>query len=329
MILVTGASGMLGRAAVTRFLQDGMRVRAHGRTSVSELRKLFIEGAAAENLEAAIQDFALLDADAALRLCEGCTTVIHSAGLVHQPKAAAEHYEQYNVKATQLFADAARSCGVRQFVFISSSSVYGNRATNMVSENEPLIGDTAYAASKIKSEEYLKTNPPAASTVVLRPALVFGEGDRGNMLSLIRQVLSGKYFLIGDGAARKSLIYSADIALAIGSLLKAPVPGYSVFNIANPEAVSIRRLSEEITFAAGKSHGLFSVPPLVVNAGASIANILLGKRSPLSPERLDKLTRENSVSVEAFKNKFNFVPQFDLQTALAREINWARATSLL
>lgn len=327
MILVTGASGMLGRAAVIRFLQAGAHVRAHGRSGLFELQSLFQQYAKADCLEPAVFDFASLDEEQALKLCDGCSTVIHSAGLVHQATAPAELYEQYNVKATQLISNAARQCGVKQFIFISSSSVYGNRATNMIAENDPLQGDTPYAASKLKAEEHLKQNPPAASTVVLRPSLVFGEGDRGNMINLIRQILSGKYFIVGEGSARKSLIYSADLARALDLLISAPPPGYSVFNIANPEPVSVRNLSEQILAAAGHVERLFSLPPWMVTVAAGAANAILGNRSPLSADRLDKLTRENSVSVASFISKFNFSPEFELRDALSREIAWARSQS--
>jgi nucleoside-diphosphate-sugar epimerase len=329
MILVTGANGMLGRAAVSQFLQSEERVRAHGRSNDMDARELFKYDEQAHDLECASADFLSLDLNAAMALCEGCSTVVHSAGLVHKVDAAAELYQRLNVDATRFLAEAARKSGVKQFIFISSSSVYGNRATNMISESEALQGDTPYAASKIDAETYLRENPPAPSTVVLRPSLVFGEGDRGNMISLIRQVLSGKYFIVGEGSARKSLIDSADLARALALVLGDCPSGYSVFNLANPEPVSIKQLSEQIIAAAGRSAQLLSMPPWVVSAAAGAANAILGKRSPLSADRLDKLTRENSVSVASFISKFNFSPQFDLQAALLREIDWAREAKLL
>lgn len=335
MILVTGATGMIGRALVDCLAREGFKVRAHGRRR-PELDKLFTQttqvtepakapeaaGALQDNVELAVADFSSLTADEALRLCQGCTAIVHAAGLVHQPSAGASLYETINVQATIVLAEAARTCGVRQFIFLSSSSVYGNRATSMVDESSTLQGDTPYAASKLQCEEYLRLQPPCASTVILRPALVFGEGDRGNMASLIRQVASGKYFLVGSASARKSLIYAADLANAVLQVIKNPHDRLELYNIANPEPVSVRELSESILIASGKKPVLPSLPPFLVLLAAQAANLILRDRSPLSADRLAKLCRENSVSVSAFQKSYAFQPRFELLSALAREIAW-------
>lgn len=330
MILVTGATGMIGRAVVLRLLQDGIAVRAHGRSS-TDLDAIFSSAPVSKNalLEHAEADFANMDAAAADRLCSGCTGVIHSAGLVHLPESSKSLYDLYNVKASQMLAESAKKAGVKHFIFLSSTSVYGNKATNMIKESDNTDTDTPYAASKKATEDYLRENPPAPSTVALRPSLVFGEGDRGNMLPLIRQVLGGKYFIIGDGDANKSLIYAADLALALSAVLRSSNEGFALYNIANPQPVTVRKLSEAILSAANKDRSLISVPSWVISLAASAANVLLKSRSPLSPDRLAKLTRNNSISVESFQSKYNFVPRTDLETALRAEIQWAKDTNKL
>lgn len=326
MILVTGSTGMIGRAVVNRLLEDGHRVRAHGR---STLALSSIDASKKENLEPGIADFAEMQIDEARKLTANCSAIVHCAGLVHQPNAANELYDSLNVRATNLLAEAARANQVEQFIFLSSSSVYGNRATEMISESAELHGDTPYAASKISSEKELNANPPAPSTVILRPSLVFGEGDRGNMLSLIRQVLSGKYFIVGEGSASKSLILANDLASAIAAILKTTSHGCATFNIANPLPVTVKELSESILKAANKPASLPRVPSWIVHTAAGAANCILGKRSPLSPDRLAKLTRSNSVSVDAFTAKYKVAEPTNLSSALAVEIQWARNENLL
>ena len=324
MILVTGATGMIGRAVVARLLADGFEVRATGRSAES-LDKTCSDSS---KLRTAVADFEYLDKEAARKLTDGCTAIVHCAGLVHQPKANNALYDRLNVEASKLLARAAKENELQQFIFLSSSSVYGNRSTEMIAESAELHGDTPYAASKIATERDLQSTPPAPSTVILRPSLVFGTGDRGNMLSLIRQVLSGKYFIVGDGNASKSLIFANDLAAAISTLLKKPTQGCAVFNIANQDPVTVKQLSEAILKADEKDPAVPSVAPWFIQTAATAANLILGSRSPLSADRLAKLTRNNSVSTTAFHSQFPF-KETDLRTALQQEITWARKSNLL
>ncbi|MBX9687389.1 MAG: NAD-dependent epimerase/dehydratase family protein, partial [Candidatus Obscuribacterales bacterium] len=310
---------MIGRALVARLQRSGLKVRAHGR-SQEVLQKLF----PGDEIEKAVCDLTTMKPQDAERLCQNCTVIVHCAALVHQADAAEELYESCNIRPTAMLAHAAAKCAVEQFIFLSSSSVYGNCETQMVDENTILKDDTLYAASKIASENYL-SNCPCPATVVIRPALVFGEGDRGNMLSLIRQVLSGKYFIIGQGAAMKSLIFAEDLAAAISLVISNPEDGFYIYNVANPAPVSIRRLSEAILISAQKEVKLKSLSPGLVDFASKLAKIFLGKNSPLSQDRLAKLSRHNSISSKVFQSKFNFKAQFDLESALKKEIAWAKS----
>src|SRR5262249_2325837 len=147
----------------------------------------------------------------------------------------------------------------------------------------------------------------------LRPALVFGDGDRGNMIALIKRILGGKYFIVGDGSALKSLIYSRDLAEAISLVVKQRLNGFSVFNIANVEPVTVKKLSETVLLASGKKTELRSLPPFIAKAAAIGLRALFGASSPLTLDQLAKLTRNNSVSVAAFVRQFNFKASHNLR----------------
>lgn len=330
MILVTGATGLIGQAIVLRLLSEGLSVRAAVR-SLAVAEKNFAEQLpiGPNLLDIKECDVSTLTEESAKRLFEDCEAVVHCAALVHKASAPDLLYDQINIAGTGTLAQGAKQAGVEQFIFISSSSVYGNRETVGIEEESELIADTAYARSKIASEEMLKSMQVAKSTVIVRPSMVFGAGDRGNMLSLIRQILSGKYFLIGKGNAQKSLMYSEDFATAVLHILRKKNAGISTYNLANPEPVSIKTLSESILKAAGLKRPLLAVPEIFTRTLCSAVNPLLKERSPLSPDRLSKLLRTNTISTEKFQRDYDFVPQFALQDALQKEISWARYSQLI
>lgn len=322
---MTGATGLIGNAIVRDLVQQGLSVRAVIR---SKDHKFLCESAVGQ-LSFVESDLLELTEATARKLCEGVTSIVHCAGLVHKPNSKSDLYQRLNEQPTELLAFAAKAENVKQFVFLSSSSVYGNRETHMVSEDEPWISDTPYALSKINCERLLRENPAAESTAIIRPSMVFGEGDRGNMLPLIRQVLSGKYFLISQGQAQKSLIYAKDFARAMRLILERKANGISTYNVANPNPVSMRDLSMNILAAAERPTSIPSIPGALLQPVAALANVVLGARSPLSKDRLDKLTRSNTISIARFCSDYDFAPQHQLREALTNEIAWARAAKLL
>src|SRR5438094_2732314 len=139
MILVTGATGMIGRAVVYRLLNHGASVRAHGR-SISALEKLFsgyVDPSAQEDsvtpnyrcppqtrgtnqtFEAVVGDLSTMTLAEAQSLCDGCLTIVHIAALAHRREADKSLYEKYNIRATELLGLAAQKSGVERFIFLS------------------------------------------------------------------------------------------------------------------------------------------------------------------------------------------------------------------
>lgn len=327
MNLITGASGLIGRALAARMLRKGMPVRLQGRSVESVASALY--GLSVEsNLEVVPLDFAKADQADYYRLTAGCSTVIHCAGLVHQPQASAASYDLLNFRATEMLAASARKAKVDAFVFLSTSAVYGDGPFSMIAEESEAQAVTPYAVSKLRCEQFLKENPPAERTVVLRPALVFGEGDRGNMLSLIKQISKGLYFHIGGNQARKSLIYSADVALAIERCINELSAGYHILNVANPNPIAVLELSNQIAHCLGKQPPP-TVPEVVVRAGAMVGGAILGKKAPLTVEKMNKLMTTTTCSIERLVSTTGFSPTVTVHDALAAEIGWARDLGIL
>lgn len=319
MIVITGASGLIG-SALAESLSGRLRLQVRKRANLKP--ELAAKGQIKE------VDFETSADHVIASLLEGADTVIHSAGLVHRPDASYGEYELLNVRATQQMATQAAKAGVTTFVLLSTSAVYGHGPFENIDESGPIKAESPYAMSKFRCEQFLQSLPGIERIIVIRPALVFGEGDRGNLISLIRQINSGKYFNIGGNKAHKSLIYAKDVAEAIRLLIEHAPKGYNEYNVANPETISVNDLSNQIARCLNKGDQV-SLPEPFLRAGASIAQTLLGNKSPVTVSKIEKLTTTTTCSVQKLTEATRFTPSYTLADALANEIDWAKNTGLL
>lgn len=333
MILITGANGLIGRALVTQYLLTETPLRLQVRER-AKLQKLFPAIEKQKQVQVVELDLENASETDCLALSTECKTIIHTAALVHKPGAEPKEYERLNFEASVKLFQAAKKNEVKQIVFISTIAVYGSAALHNISEEHQPAPDTPYGISKLKCEAYLRDVPAVPFVIVFRPALVFGEGDRGNMLSLLKQIKSGKYFHIGGGQALKSLIYAADLAKAIKVSLerqkqRSQDQNYQIFNIANPQPISMYELSESISLLLRRKKNMLSFPASLMRAVAGIAVMLLGSRCPLTPERLNKLTQSTYVAVDKLQNELGELSFTPLKQSLQAEIDWATKEELL
>jgi nucleoside-diphosphate-sugar epimerase len=327
-LLITGASGLIGRALVFELLgRNNFRIKAHVRNRLQAREQI---GAMVDLTQVDMEegDFTRAGEREMSDLTRGCRTIVHAAGLVHKPDASYQEYEVVNVRATQQLAEAAARNGAQSFVFLSTSAVYGPGPFNQVAETAPLNAKTPYAVSKLTSERFLESFKGIPKIVLLRPSLVFGEGDRGNLLSMIREIKNNRFRLVGDGSSGKSLIYSRDLAQAVALCLEKLPEGFHVFNVANPEPVSVKTLSEEIAKCIDPNAKIASVPSPLARLGLKAAEILMPGKLPTT-EQLDKLTTTTTCSVSKLVAATGFRPRNSLQTALKAEIAWATAAKLI
>lgn len=323
MILVTGANGLIGRALVQQLSEERQAVRAHGRDKTA--LSLALPGERLNEGDSGLQlsafDLTTASAQQLLSLCKDAKAVVHCAALVHQPDAAAATYEKANLQTTRALAEAARASGVASFVFLSTSAVYGEGPFESADERHPLDPQTPYAESKRRCEDMLAELMPAKQTIIFRPGLVFGPGDRGNMRSLIKQIRRGLYFHIAGNSAKKSVICSADLAQAIRMSMENLPAGFHVLNAANPQPVSVIDLGNAIAHSCSRQAPPV-VPEKLVKKGAAICEAIFGSRAVLSKEKMRKLMTTTTLDVSALTQSTGFAPQLSLADALELESGW-------
>jgi nucleoside-diphosphate-sugar epimerase len=223
-VLVTGASGFVGRAVVTAFARDGRAVRAAVRRPPQPAFVAGIEVVQHPDLSQPFDWAPLLD---------GVDQVVHLAGIAHTGGVASELYDRVNRQATAELAAAAARCGVRHFVFVSSVRAQsGPSADHALSERDEPAPTDAYGRSKLAAEAAVRTS--GVPFTILRPALFYGPGVKGNFALLLRAALSRWPLPVKDFVNRRSLVSIDNFISALSFVLSSPAAIGETYVVADP-----------------------------------------------------------------------------------------------
>ena len=158
-------------------------------------------------------------------------------------------YYDVNVQGTKNVLQAMDNAGVKNIIFTSSVAIYGLNKSNP-DENHLEDPFNHYGKSKWEAEQVLKewyeNNPEGKSITILRPTVIFGERNRGNVYNLLKQISSGKFLMIGKGQNKKSMAYVGNIVTFIKSRLDKNESGYHVFNYADKPDYTMTELTQVI-----------------------------------------------------------------------------------
>lgn len=235
--------------------------------------------------------------------------VLHAAGKAHvYPKTPEERQAFYDINLTGTInlCKALEKVGVpHSFIFISTMSVYGSEpGKNDTEETRTLIGDTPYADSKIKAEEFLLdwSKKNGVILTILRPALLAGKGAPGNLGAMVNGIKTGKYLSIAGGKAQKSMLMAEDIARLVP--LVADKGG--IYNVCDKHHPTFGELEASIAKQLGKKAPI-SIPYWLAKCAALVGDVV-GDRFPLNSARLEKMTASSTFSSEKARKELGWEP---------------------
>jgi len=325
-VLLTGATGFIGRGVARALSAAGVELRALVRGPDPAAR------AAAARLRAAVIGGDLRDAAARDAAVAGTDVVVHLAALV-DPRLTGDEDEvaRVNCRATVELAENARAAGARRFVFMSSISAMGfwsGRATAQ-SACRPV---SAYGRAKLEAEQRLnRLAGPGFEVIALRPPTVYGPGERYNFLSWVRAVDRGLFRLIGPGENAFPLCTSENLARAVTAAVERRVaPG--TYLVADAEPYPIARIHRAIAAALGRRAARLKLPPRLALVAAA-CNELAARALPRVPLYL---TRARVATLTA-DQPFDVTPLIEsgvrlesrLEEAVAETVAEYRASGLL
>lgn len=254
-VLVTGASGTIGRPLVAALDAAGHRVRAAVREPHAQAFPAGVEAVQIGDLAGTI-DWAPLLA--------GMDAVVHLAGIAHTDMTGAD-YERINHQATAALARAATVAAIKRFVFASSIRAQsGPYANHPLSEDDEARPTDAYGRSKLAAEDAVRTSD--VPFTILRPVLVYAPGARGNLANLIRLARSPLPLPFGRLSEKRSLLSVDNLIAAVRFALETERAANETFIVADPQAVSVVEIIATVRAALGRGPALLSVPPALFAA---------------------------------------------------------------
>ena len=157
-------------------------------------------------------------------------------------------YYDTNVGGMEVTLRAMERNGVRRIVFFSSVAVYGLNKKNP-NEEHPADPFNHYGKSKWQAEEVLQRwheSHPDWNINIIRPTVIFGERNRGNVYNLLKQIASGRFLLVGSGKNRKSMCYVGNIVAFVKFMIENRTTGYNVYNYIDKPDFNMNDLVEHV-----------------------------------------------------------------------------------
>lgn len=235
-------------------------------------------------------------------------------------------YDDVNVDGARNICAFADERGVNRIVFTSSVAVYGfaKRGTDESGAIDPFnhYGRTKYQAEQIY-EAWQAKDPANRSLVIIRPTVIFGEQNRGNVYNLLRQIASGTFVMIGDGENRKSMAYVENVAAFIEHCCDLAA-GIHIYNYIDKPDFAMNSLIKRVRESLGQNSEKGFRIPYVVGLGVGFAFDVVakvtGRQFPINSIRIKKFCKDSVYNTSLAKT--GFVAPVDINQALEQTIKY-------
>ena len=235
-------------------------------------------------------------------------------------------YYDTNVGGMEKTLKAMEKNGVKRIIFFSSVAVYGLNKKNP-DEDHPKDPFNHYGKSKWQAEQVLqewhKTHPDW-NVNIIRPTVIFGERNRGNVYNLLKQISSGKFLMVGNGNNKKSMAYVGNIVAFVKYMIDKCTTGYNVFNYIDKPDFTMNDLVNHVEKVLGKHIPSTHFPYWLGMFGGYCFDLLAfitRKKLTISSVRVKKFcatTEFNATKVQ----KTGFKPPYTLGEGLARTLEF-------
>ena len=231
--------------------------------------------------------------------------IIHLSGKAHDLKKVSSPQDYYdaNFELTKQLFDSFLQSEATVFIFMSTVKAVADAVEGILDEEFKPNPITAYGKSKLMAEEYILQNLPHDKKVyILRPCMIHGPGNKGNLNLLHRFVSKGIPYPFGVYENERSFLSIDNLSFIIKELIdKNNIPS-GIYNVADDEFISTNEVVRIIATVAGKRPNLLAVPKVIINAVARLGDLI---KAPFNTESVKKLTENYRVSNKKIKHALN------------------------
>lgn len=241
----------------------------------------------------------------------GIDVVIHLAAIVHvTDPISPEEYRSVNRDLTLSFAENAKRAGVSQFIFMSTSKVYGNYEEGIIwNENSDCRPTDYYGISKLEAEMALKRlNSDSFIVSVIRTPVVYGPGNKANMMKLMKLVRYLPVLPLGDSRNKRYFNYIENLINCIDRIIDTRLPG--VFISMDKDSVSTTELVKYIAESLDRKILLIRIPVFIRRLMIKVY-----------PEKIEQLFGSCLFDNTITKNRLNYIPLFSTREGIMRTLN--------
>lgn len=314
-IVMIGASGFVGTRLIDLLRAEGANY---------EIRNIDLQQSHFFPEVTEIGD--VRDREGMRRALKGADAVVLLAAQHRDDVSPVSLYYDTNVGGMESTLEAMEANGVKRLVFFSSVAVYGLNKKNPNEEHEadPF---NHYGKSKWQAEEVARKwyeSHPDWNIDIVRPTVIFGERNRGNVYNLLRQISSGKFLMVGNGENKKSMAYVGNIVAFVKYMLENVTEGYNVFNYIDKPDNNMNQLVDHVSRVLGKHIPSTHYPYFLGMAGGYCFDLLAkltGKKLTISSVRVKKFCA--TTQFDATKaHSCGFKAPYTLDEGLARTLEF-------
>jgi GlcNAc-P-P-Und epimerase len=235
-------------------------------------------------------------------------------------------YYDVNVQGTKNILNKMDQYGIKHLIFTSSVAIYGLNKNN---PGETHIHDpfNHYGKSKWQAEQVIKewynNDPEGKSITIIRPTVIFGERNRGNVYNLLKQISSGKFMMIGKGKNKKSMAYVGNVVAFIKNRLQKQELGFHVFNYVDKPDFSMNELVSVIENKMKLKISKIKIPYWLGMIGGyffDLFSFITNKKISISSVRVKKFCA--TTKFDAKKVHKSFDPPYSLKDGLDRTLEY-------
>lgn len=311
-ILIIGGSGFVGTRLIEQTLQSNEIINLDKRESAFFQEKSLLVD--------------ITNKDSLQHHVKNVEVVILLAAEHRDDVSPTSLYYDVNVQGMRNVLEAMEANNVKSLVFTSSVAIYG---LNKLNPNEIHSVDpfNDYGKSKWQAEQLLqnwyKTHPDWNINII-RPTVIFGERNRGNVYNLLKQIAGGKFLMIGKGNNKKSMAYVGNVVAFIQYLIENKTSGYNVYNYVDKPDFTMNELVSVVSKVLKKHIPQIKIPyalGMLAGYGFDLLAKITGKKLSVSSVRVKKFCATTQYDATA-AHFSGFVAPYSLEEGLSRTLEY-------